>query len=147
MASYLDLDADGVARTGLLFLDGDELEKAVIDKFGQVDYDFVYFNRVKADVMRIEKINPSLQLTAVVWQRHLENENFMYPMVAGNSLPREGYSYAPVNAKARAAFNGSFGEVLDRGGVKSHYYPLYNSSHEITGVLELLAGERSANDI
>ena len=146
--THLNLDADGVARIGLMFLDGDELEKAVIDGVGQVDYDFQYFNRVKKIVMKIEKINPSLKLTAVVWQKKPENDALMMPMVAGSQLPREGHSFAVINKTAGSAFDGVFGGLFDRGdGTRSRYYPVRNSDHEIIAVLELLEGERVANDI
>jgi len=147
MADVSGLGVDGVARIGLMFLDGDALEKAVIDGVGQVDYEFEYFNQVKAVVSKIEKIAPGLGLTAVVWQIKPENNRLMSPMVAGNSLPREGHAYAEINEKARAAFDGSFGEVLVRGGVSSHYYPIRNSDCDIIGALELIAGARDANDI
>ena len=147
MASNYELDVDSVARIGLMFLDGDALEKSVIDRVGQVDYEFDYFNQVKAALMKIEKINPKLRLTAVVWQLKPENLAYMSPMIAGNSLPAEGHSHAAVNRAARTAFGGGFGEILERGEARSHYYPIRNSDHEINGVLELIAGERAANDI
>ena len=147
MADNTELCADGVAQIGLMFLDGDTLEKAIIDKIGQVDYDFGYFNQVKSVVSKIEKINPALGLTAVIWQRSLENYRLMHPVVAGNALPREGHAYAVMNERAKAAFDGGFGEVLDRDGIRSHYYPIRNSDYEIIGALELIEGKRVAVDI
>ena len=147
MANLNELDIDSVAQAGLMFLDGDILENVLIDKVGHVDYDFDRFNRVKEVVMKIEKINPNLSLTAVVWQKKLTNRHLMIPVIAGNSLPLEGWAYADINDKALEAFGGVFGAVLKRGGVYSHYYPIRNSLYEIVGVLELFTGQYGAVDI
>ncbi len=148
MASHTDLDFDSVARIGLLFLDGDSLEDVLLDKYGHPDYDFDKFNNCKITVMRIEKINPTLSLTAVLWQRRPDDPCFAVPVVAGNALPREGYGISPIPAPMERAFSGDFGPVLAREGDSvSRYYPVKNSDAEIVGVLELLSTHKERNDI
>ena len=92
MASYLELDFDSVARIGLMFLDGDALEDILLDRYGHPDYDFDNFNSCKITLLKLERMNPSLGLTAILWQLRPDNEEMAVPVAAGAALPLEDIS-------------------------------------------------------
>ena len=48
--SYHELDIDSVARIGLMYLDGDQFETVLLDRFDHTDYDFDRFINVKGIV-------------------------------------------------------------------------------------------------
>lgn len=148
MATYQELDLDSVAKIGLIFLDGDALEDILLDRYGHPDYDFDNFNCCKIALMKIERINPTLGLTAVLWQARPDNPAIAVPVAAGNALPLEGYQPCPASPAFLAAINGEFGVARKRSeSCSSHYYPVHNSDGEISGVLELLCGPRPKIDI
>jgi hypothetical protein len=148
MCSFLELDIDSVARIGLLYLDGDKLEKVLLDKYGPTDYDFDLFNDLKKSVMKMEKINPVLNLSAVLWILHPNNEELGYPMVAGNALPFEGWMINKANKALKDMFTSGNKQVLKRSEVcSSHYFPIKNSDAEIVGALEFIYGNREKVDI
>lgn len=148
MATYLELDADSVARIGLMFLDGDSLEEILLDRYGHPDYDFDNFNRCKIALMKLERMNPTLGLTAVLWQLRPDNEELATPVAAGSALPLEGYRPCPASEALKQALAGEFGVAAARSGTcTSHYYPVRNSDGEIVGALELLEGLRPHIDI
>ena len=148
MATRHELDADSIAAIGLMFLDGDTLEALLIDRIGHTDYDFGAFNALKRPLMKVERINPALAVTAVLWQLRPDNANVALPVVCGKTLPFEGWRSAPVSDELRRALDGAFGVVQPRSAVcTSHYYPLRNSDDEVVGALELIIGEKEANDI
>ena len=145
---YRQLDVDNIARIGLMFVDGDSFENVLIDRIGHVDYDFDAFNRCKIPLMKIEKINPDLKITAAMWQYRADNHEYALPLVAGQALPFEGWARALVNPEMRRAFGGEFGPVKTRSAAcNSHYYPIKNSNAEIVGVLELIVGDKIAVNI
>ena len=148
MATLLDLDVDSVARAGLIFLDGDSLEDILLDAYGHTDYNFDLFNNCKITIMKIERINPGLKLTAFLWQARPDNPRMAVPVVAGNALPLTGYGAVEISPALAAALDGTFGTTAQYpSGARSHYYPVRNSDGEIAGALELLAGNQTVVDI
>lgn len=148
MATYVELDVDSIARTGLLFLNGDSLEEILLDKYGHVDYDFDKFNDCKKAIMRIERINPDADLCAVLWQLRPDNTEMAVPVAAGASLPLEGWQVCPAPQGVTRVLGGESTAVIERGrGIISHYYPVKNSDAEPVGVLELIQGNRVKVDI
>lgn len=147
MASISELDTDGVAQVALLLLDGDRLENVLLDRYGHPDYDFENFNELKKALMKTERVNPSLDLTAMLWQLRPDNPDVALPVVCGGALPAEGWQSCRLNDAQRRAFTG--GEIASRtlNGCSSRYYPVRNSNYEIVGVLELLQGDRIKGDI
>lgn len=142
------LDVNNIARIGLMFIDGDAFESVLLDKVGHVDYDFDKFNRVKIPLMKIERINPDIAITAVLWQPRVDNQDILLPLIAGKALPFEGWQRAVVTPETRRALQGEFGVVLRRSSAcNSHYYPVRNSDAEVVGLLELIAGDKEAVDI
>jgi hypothetical protein len=142
------LDIDNVARIGLMYIDGDTLEDILVEKLGHTDYVFENFNIVKKSLMKLEKINPELRLISEIWQRRIDNEDAVFPAVAGRALPIEGSGRRKINRELKAVFETGVKQVLDRGnGVTSYYYPVKNSDAEIVGALELISGVKVANDI
>lgn len=148
MSDYRILDIDNVARIGLMYIDGDKLENILVEKLGHTDYVFENFNAVKKSLMKLEKINPELGLIAEIWQRRADNEDVVFPVVAGRALPIEGSRRRWINPEMKAVFETGVKQVYDRGdGIISYYYPIKNSDAEIVGVLELISGVKVANDI
>lgn len=147
MASYLELDVESVGRIALLFIDGDRLENVLLDKVGHTDYDFDNFNTLKKSLIKVERINPSLDLTAVLWQLRPDNPDVALPVICGNALPMEGWQGTRPNAELKAAFEGGCCTVKQRAGCSSTYLPVKNSDAETVGVLELLHGKRLKGDI
>lgn len=52
------LTIEEVARIARMYLDGDTVEKLLMDKTGPIDYDFERINAVKGALTRAERINP-----------------------------------------------------------------------------------------
>jgi hypothetical protein len=146
MAKRIELDADSVAEIGLMFLDGDCLEEILLDKYGHTDYDFDNFNACKKWVMRIERLNPKLGLTAVLWQLRPDNNDFAVPVVAGKAMPLSGFRGTFTETELRAALNGT-PAIRENGESYCHFYPVKNSDAEIVGALELIEGKRPHVDI
>lgn len=148
MCCYGKLDIENVARIGLMYLDGDKLEEILLDRYGDTDYDFDNFNEVKKSIMKLERINPDLKLSAFLWRLHPNNSNMAIPVVAGNALPMEGWGRTLANEVIKAVFETGEKKVMKRTEtLTSYYYPVRNSDDEIVGVLELLHGDRERNDI
>ncbi|MFV0400001.1 MAG: hypothetical protein ACK5LX_05200 [Oscillospiraceae bacterium] len=142
-ANYTQLDIDSVARIGLLYLDGDSFEDVLLDAYGHVDYDFDNFNRCKTSLMLLQRINPALEVAAILWQRRPDNPAMAVPLVASGSLPLEGHGISPISPELGAALSGQWGVVRNRAEGVSRYYPVKNSDGEIVGALELLQGPRT----
>ena len=150
MSSIQDLTLDSIASIGLMFLDGDTFETVLIGAHDrQVDYEFDKFNKCKATVMKIERLNPEKNLTVFLWQLRPDNPDVILPLVAGRQLPRTGYSGITVTPPIAAALKGKFGGCITEyeGGGSSHYYPIRNSDDEVVGVLELLSENTNYVDI
>jgi hypothetical protein len=148
MSTRLQLDLDGVAEVGGIFLNGDLLEEVSIDPSNvQVDYDFDKFNELKRCVMKIERINPGLGVTCILWRTRLGNEDAAEPLVCGKALPNENWDKADVNPDMRSALNGKPAVFTRENGSVSNYYPIYNSDHEIAGFMELLTSVADRKDI
>ena len=143
----MQLDVTGVAETGLIFLNGDLLETVLIDKVGQMDYIFDEFNELKRVVMKIERINPELELTCILWKPTYENDEVAEPLVCGNQHPTEGWGYSPMNCAMKKAYKGESAVLTRENGPTSNYFPIYNSDHEIVGFMELLSNVKIRVDI
>jgi len=139
---------DEIARIGLLFLDGDAFENVLIDQETHTDYRFEPFTDLRADLLRIERIDPDADLSAILWRSYPGNKYLMEPLVAGSGLPNSGWrrTYAP--AALRLAYQTGAAQV-DPQPPKgtAHYYPLRNSDDDIVGVLELLEGRGYKQDV
>jgi hypothetical protein len=146
------LDINNVARIGLMYIDGDKLEEALLDKTSvstdDITYDHECFNDLKISLMRLERINPDLGVTAILWQRRPGNADVVMPAVVGNALPYEGPDYPSANEEMKAVFETGESRRFDRGnGYISYYYAVRNSDELIAGVLELLQCDGAKNDI
>jgi hypothetical protein len=148
LCTYEKLDIDSVARIGLLYLDGDRLENILLDRYGHTDYDFENFNAVKKSLIKMEKINPVLDLTAILWQLRPDNDELVVPVVAGNAFPFEGWRRTYINGEMKQVFMTGEKQVKRRSeACSSYYYAVRNSDDEIVGVLELIHGQREKGDI
>ena len=138
MATLRELDMDGIAAVGLMFLDGDIFETVLLDRYGHVDYDFDKFNHCKRVLMKIERINPEAKLHAYLWQKRAANMELVEPLVVGSLIPAEGMNTSPLDEAKAKAFAGEVGVTATKAsGHTAHYYPVKNSDAEIVGVLEL----------
>ena len=150
MALIADLDINTIASIGLMFLDGDTFETVLLGAHDrQVDYDFDKFNKCKAVVMKMERMNPEKNLTVFLWQQRPDNPDVILPLIAGKQLPRTGYVGITTTPPVRAALEGKFGGCTAEyeDGAVSHYYPIRNSDDEIIGVLEILTDNTQYVDI
>jgi hypothetical protein len=149
MSTYQDLEIDSVARIGLMYLDGDQFEEVLIDRFGDTDYNFEYFTHVKNSLTHMENMNPSLGLCAVLWQLYPDNPDIAVPVVAGKSLPLEGWTRTPVDRQIQQVFTTGQSQLKmgAASGMSHHYYPVKNSDDEIVGVLELIKGMNEITDM
>jgi len=147
MSTRLQLDITGVGEIGLIFLNGDLMETVLIDKTGQMDYNFDEFNELKRVVMKIERMNPELQLTCILWKPTYENDEVAEPLICGNQLPAEGWGYSPMNYAMKKAYKGEYSVFKREHGPVSNYFPIYNSDHEIVGFMELLSRVKERVDI
>ena len=147
MNTRLQLDIAAVGEVGLIFLNGDLLETVLIDKVGHVDYVFEDFNQLKRVVMKIERLNPSLELACILWKPTYENDEVAEPIVCGNQLPTEGWGYSPMNGAMIGAYKGENTVFAREDGPTSNYFPIRNSANEIVGFMELLSGVENRVDI
>lgn len=143
MSDHMVLDIDQIARIALMFIDGDALETAVVRKNSDSTDDITYryddFNKLKFAITNMERMNPALDITGVLWQRRPDNHDISYPAVAGKSLPCEGPDFYPTNPDMKRAYATGRPVVKQReNGKASHYFPVRNSDAEIVGLLELL---------
>ncbi len=146
------LDIDNIARIGLMYLDGDLVENVMLDKLS-LDYDDVTYNHeqfyeLKSALTKTERINPDLDITAVLWQLRPDNDQLAVPIICGNAFPEEGWEITLVNPEMDRVFKTGESCVKKRSDTcSSHYYAVRNSDNAIVAVLELLVGRGYRKDI
>ncbi len=140
-------EVDRLARVCLLFLDGDDLERLLIDQRQHTDYRFEEFNRLKAVLSKTERIVSEEDVTAVLWRLFPGNPYVAEPLVAGNALPNTGWRRTFSSMQMRSAYRGEPTVLVWPEGGSSYYYPVRNSDEEIVGVLELLIGRGYRKDV
>ncbi len=142
-----------VARIGLLFMDGDALERVQRERVSvdqdDIDYDYAAFNSLKATLLRIERIRPELRLFAALWQLRSDNPGVVAAVVCGSKhscgagpilWPPAAAPYwvaQPAHPDMIRAF--ATGEPVQRlwPGGASWYFPVRNTDYETVGLLEL----------
>lgn len=144
-----------IARIGALFLPGDMLEHVMPEDRreypllagtfkneyalgDEVDFVEENFNALKRILLLTERIDPVRETYAVLWIRRPEDTSRGEVMVAGGSLPTEGYIIQPLWPEIMRAFEGH-PTRWERNAGETVYYPIRNSDEEIVGVLELTA--------
>ncbi len=142
-----DLNLTEVARIARLYIDGDAAEQLLLDKTGHTDYDFEKFYEIKCALMRAEKINPDLKLSAILWMPRVDQHGYAEPVVCASVLPCEGWQKQRCSQPLWDALNGSEGTRVERADSESVYFPVYNTDHEAVAALELLSMHAEANDI
>lgn len=139
---------DDVARIGLMYLEADKFEEVLLDKYGHTDYDFDKFNVVKRSLMKMERINPDLNLAAILWQLRPDNNEVAVPLVAVIALPLEGHGRTKINDEMKKVFESGESQEKKRNDmVTSYYYAVRNTDGEIVGVLELAHGLKKLRGI
>lgn len=140
-----------IARIGLLFLDGDDLQNVLLDKTGPTNYDFLKFCRLKAVLSGMEEIDPALKVTGVLWLPYPTNPRVAIPAVAGNALPVEGCKRQKMPEPMYQSWLSGQPQVTLRPtqgeGCFSYYIPVKNSLDEQVGILELLVGRNRLGDV
>ena len=152
MKIYEKLDVDNVARIGLMYIDGDKLETVLLNKTSastdDITYDHAQFNELKMALLKLEKINPDLNLSALLWQQRPGNPDVVMPIVVGSALPCEGPDFPFASDDMKAVFRtGESHSVTKNCGCMAHYYAVRNSDELIAGVLELFQSAVAKNDI
>lgn len=146
------LDIDNIARIGLMFLDGDKVGNVMLDRFSldydDVTYDHEDFRDLKTAMTKMERINPDLDITTVLWQLRPDNNKLAVPLICGNAFPEEGWEITPVNPEIDSVFVTGQSSIKRRTDTcSSHYYPVRNSENSIVGAIELLVGRGFRRDI
>ncbi len=146
--SVENLTPETIARIGLLFIDGDDLEHVLLDRQGHTDYDFARFDRLKRVLLKLERVAPSLDISCILWQAYPTNPQVGAPLVAGSSLPVEGCKRQYLNPALRKTLEeGVSCENRRKSGAVSLYFPVRNSNGEVVGALELLSGITEKIDV
>lgn len=141
------LTIEEVARIARMYLDGDTVEKLLLDKTGHTDYDFDRFNAVKGALTRAERINPELNAALVLWTPRAGKPGMAEPIVCSSALPCEGWRAIKCSEPLTRALGGCEHTLMERENSTSHYFPVYNSDREVVGALEFLLMRAQANDI
>ena len=137
------LDIENIARIAQMLIDGDKLEHILLDPysifFGFNDYHQENFNDIKFALMKIEKLNPDINLVALLWKVRPDNKNVMYLAAAGSTYAYEGINPVTTIPEVLRAVEMDKNSVKKReDGAVSYYYPVKNSDDEIVGVMELV---------
>ena len=123
---------DGIARIGLLFLDGDDFEEVLIDQEAHTDYRFAPFNRLRSCLSKIEVLDPQLDVSAILWRFIPGNSYVAEPIIAGNALPQTGWRRIYAGPMLRQAYLTGGRAVQEYGaGCASYYYGFRNSDQDI----------------
>ena len=95
---------DGIARIGLLFLDGDDFEEVLIDQEAHTDYRFAPFNRLRSCLSKIEVLDAQLDVSAILWRFIPGNSYVAEPIIVGNALPQTGWRRIYAGPMLRQAY-------------------------------------------
>ncbi len=137
-----------LARVALMFLDGDDFERVLIDQRLHTDYRFDEFNRLKQVLSKVERLEPDMDVSLILWRLYPTNPYVAEPLVAGNALPNTGWRRVPSNEAQREAFRSGAKRQFDWNGKgTSYYWPLRNSNDDIVGLLEILEGRGYRKDV
>ena len=148
------LDIENIGRIGQMFINGDLLKNLIIDPLtcdeDDTDYDIPAFNKLKAALSKIERMNPDIYITGVIWQWYPANKRMAAPAVVGRVLPvthwkkadpQTGWMItdcsAPLSEALRQNRNTS---AVFEDGRKTYYFPIKTSDGNVTGALELTEG-------
>jgi len=148
------LDIENIGRIGVMFIDGDLLKDVLNDPLvwddDDTDYNIPAFNKLKAALSKIERINPDLYLTGVLWQWYPANRRMAAPAVAGRVLPTTGWMkpdpptgwmITDCPAELSDALRNTKNTVAERGdGMRTYYFPVKSSAGDVVGALELTEG-------
>jgi hypothetical protein len=108
------------------------------------DYNIPLFNILKKALMKIERLNPDLDISGTLWQWYPTNKRMASPAVAGKALPKEGWSISPCNPSLYKALteDANTSYTLENGrGV--YYFPVKTSAGDMVGALELVDNGRT----
>ena len=152
------LDIENIGRIGLMFIDGDLLRDVMADPFtcdeDDTNYNIPAFNELKVALLKIERINPDLYISGVLWQCYPANKRMVAPAVVGKSLPRGGWGPSPgwlINdAPAplmEAITQKKCVTVTEKDGKTTCYFPVKTAAGDVVGALELGEKDRPANII
>jgi len=144
MAARL-LDIENIGRIGQMFLNGDLLRNILNDRFtcdeDDTDYNADAFNPLKHALSKIERMNPDLEITGVIWYWYPANKRMAVPAIVGKALPKEGwiispcddYLYQTLTTKANTSFTLEDGRQV-------YYFPINASDGNVVGALALTLG-------
>ena len=141
------LDVENIGRIGQMFISGDLLEHILIDRFtcdeDDTDYNIPAFNALKVSLQKIERINPELNITGVIWYWYPANRRMAVPAVAGRSHPSVGWVISPCDEVLSKTLNNGVDTKFESAeGQITYYFPIRNSADTVVGALELTSGGR-----
>lgn len=138
------LDIENIGRIGLMFLDGDLLDKLLIDPFtcdeDDTDYDIPAFNALKRALMKIERMNPDMHIAGDIWISYRANKRMGVPVIAGKQHTDAGWIIAPLNEYLQKTLNeGINTRRIAPDGNEIWYFPITDTCGRVAGALELRA--------
>lgn len=141
------LDIENIGRIGQMFIKGELLEEILIDPYtcdeDDTDYNIPAFNELKAVLMKIERMNPDLFVTGVLWCRYKANRRMAIPVIAGKAHPTVGWIISPCDESLQIALDEGINTRLElQDGRVTHYFPVRTTTDRIVGALGLTTGER-----
>lgn len=146
------MDIRDIARIGLLFLSGDDVQRAMTmpdwRDSDYIDFDHQRFNSVKQVLLRIERIDPGQRLFCAVWTRRPDDANACEVIALGSKRawgprplvwppsPEPFWEIMPMFDALSEALEGAASRAA-YPGAESWFFPIRDSETEIAGALEL----------
>jgi hypothetical protein len=131
-----------IARIGVLYLNGDLIEEAMTPErraytsTDDIDFEEVSYNALKRTLLLTERIDTTRNIIAVLWVRRPDQPHKGEVLVAGKSLPEEGYDVVELNPAMNRALSGLPTRRVRKNG-ETVYYPVRDSDEDIVGMLEV----------
>jgi len=141
----LSLDIKNIGRIGQMFLSGDLLEDVLKNPLTCEEDDFNYnipaFNELKIALSKIERLNPDLDVSGILWQWYPANKRMVAPAVCGKKLPdvpAPSWMIMDCPAPMRKAMEQDKYVRDDKdGGSTVWYFPIKTSAGDVVGALSL----------
>jgi hypothetical protein len=148
------LDIENIGRIGLMFINGDLLRDVLIDPYtcdeDDTNYNIPAFNALKAALSKIERMNPDVYMTGVLWQWYPGNRRMAAPAVVGRAHPVTGWKIPDPptgwvisdcsDELLDAMQNRNITSIDHADGRRTCYFPVRTSTGDVAGALELTEG-------
>ena len=145
------LDIQNIGRIGQMFIDGDLLQNVMADPLtcdeDDTNYNIPVFNTLKKVLMKIERMNPDIYYSGIIWLWYPANKRMVIPAVVGRHLSAD-FSAGPwlINnappEMAEAMQSNKNTAAAGSHGHKTYYFPIATAAGDVVGVLDLTERER-----